>query len=88
MRIQTSQAKLEKMNIEDVFYKSIYLDMFVIEPLWIARGKWDLRWNSEAKIYIVEEDSFGQEINDLISEINGTIPSKNITIMKKLQLNM
>ncbi|MBD0780102.1 hypothetical protein HPE56_20070 [Maribacter sp. ANRC-HE7] len=64
------------MNIEDFFYKSTYLDMFVLKPLWIARGNWDLSWDSETKRYIVEEDSFGQEINDLISEIENTKPPK------------
>lgn len=50
--------------------------MFVLKPLWIARGNWDLSWSPETKRYIVEEDSFGQEMNDLISEIDGTIPPK------------
>ena len=64
------------MMIEDFFYKSTYLDMFVLKPLWIAKGNWDLTWDSKTKRYIVEDDSFGNEINSLISEIEDINPPK------------
>jgi len=65
------------MKIEDFFYNSTYLDMFVLKPLWIAKENWDLIWDSNAKRYIVEDDSFGNEINSLISELESITPPKN-----------
>ena len=65
------------MIIEDFFYKSSFLDMFVLKPLWHIRENWDLYWDPNSKRYAVEEDSFGQDINDLISELENTTPPKN-----------
>lgn len=65
------------MIIEDFFYESNYLDKFVLKPLCHIRGTWDLFWNDESKRYLVEEDSFGAEINNLISELEAIKPPKN-----------
>ncbi|MBC7523917.1 MAG: hypothetical protein H7239_05715 [Flavobacterium sp.] len=65
------------MLIENFFYKSHFLDMFVLKPLWMIRGTWDLFWDTDSKRYLVEEDSFGNEINDLISELESISPPEN-----------
>ncbi len=65
------------MKVEDFFYDSVYLDMFVLKPLWIARGTWDLSWDNNTKRYKVEEDSFGNEINALITELEKINPPDN-----------
>lgn len=48
--------------------------MFVLKPLWVARGNWDLSWDNKTKRYVVEEDSFGNEINALITELEKVNP--------------
>jgi hypothetical protein len=63
--------------MEDFFFKSSFLDMFVLKPLSHIRGNWDLSWDDKTKRYIVEEDSFGFEINNLITELEKTKPPKN-----------
>lgn len=65
-----------EIKIEDFFYKSTYLDMFVLKQLSHIKGNWDLSWNSNTKGYIIEDDSFGNEINSLIDELENTIPPK------------
>jgi len=65
------------MDITNFFYKSTFLDMYVLKPLWHIRGNWDLSWDDKSKTYIVEEDSFAKEMNDLILELEATRPPKN-----------
>ena len=65
------------MTIEDFFYKSSFLDMLVLKPLSHIREIWDLSWDGKLKRYLVEDDSFGEEINNLISELEKTVPPKN-----------
>jgi hypothetical protein len=61
--------------IENFFYKSSYLDLLVLKPLWHIREIWDLSWDDKTKRYLVEEDSFGAEINALITELeNASVP--------------
>lgn len=62
------------MKVEAFFFDSVYLDMFVLKPLWVARGNWDLSWDNKTKRYVVEEDSFGNEINALITELEKVNP--------------
>lgn len=64
------------MVVEDFFYKSSFLDMFVLKPLWHIRETWDLSWCENTKRYIVEDDSFGNEFNNLITELENTISPK------------
>lgn len=60
------------MKIEDFFYNSAFLDIYVLKPLSHIRENWDLSWDPDVKRYIIEEDSFGKEINELITELEIT----------------
>lgn len=65
------------MIIEDFFYKSSFLDMLVLKPLSHIRETWDLSWDDKTKRYSIEDNSFGQEFNNLISELEKTLPPQN-----------
>jgi hypothetical protein len=65
------------MKVEDFFYNSSFLDMHVLKPLCHIRDTSDLSWDENTKRYIVEDDSFGKEINYLITELENTNPPDN-----------
>lgn len=62
------------MKVEDFFYNSSFLDMYVLKPLSHIRDTWDLSWDNDTKRYIIENDSFGKELNDLITELENVSP--------------
>lgn len=65
------------MKIEDFFYKSDFLDKFVLRPLSHIRSNWDLYWDEDIKRYKIEEDSFAKEFNDIITELETISPPEN-----------
>jgi hypothetical protein len=60
--------------METFFNDSADLGHRVLRPLSHIKSNWELTWDSEMKEYIIEEDSFAEKLNDLISEIDIAIP--------------
>lgn len=56
------------------FNDSEELDFMVLKPLSHIKPNWELTWNSEMKEYLIEEDSFAEQLNDLITEIDLALP--------------
>lgn len=56
------------------FYNSEDLDAMVLRPLSHIKGNWELTWDDSTKAYAPEEDSFAEQLNNLIIEIEQTIP--------------
>ena len=56
------------------FYNSEDLDMMVLKPLSHIEGNWELTWDNCTKAYAPEEDSFAEQLNKLITEIEQTNP--------------
>lgn len=51
------------------FAKSDCLDFMVLKPLAHIRPNWELTWDDEKDCYLVEEDSYAEDFNRLIEEL-------------------
>ncbi len=60
--------------IEKFFFKSQFLDILVLKPLEHIRGNWDLTYDGEENFFIPEENSFAEEINQLLIDLNNSVP--------------
>ena len=63
--------------VVDFFSNSEDVLDYVLKPLGHIRGNWDVIWDYDNDRYLEEEDSFGAEINTLITEISKVSPPKN-----------
>lgn len=60
-----------------VFFANCELvDYAVFRPLGHIRPNWDLQWDSGSNGYLIEDGSFASEFNDLIDELERTVPPK------------
>ena len=51
------------------FYNSDDLDRMVLRPLSHIRPNWELTWDNNTKEYAIEENSYAEQLNKLIDEI-------------------
>ena len=75
------------------FGQSDWLDQMALRPLSHIRGNWELTWDPVKEIYIPEDDSYAEVLNDLIIEIESTNPPANYhihedNIAKNVQRNL
>ncbi|WP_294591931.1 hypothetical protein [uncultured Rikenella sp.] len=56
----------------DFFKKSEFLEYLVTRPLSHIRPNWELSWDENINSYQHEEDSYAEELNNLIKEIGQT----------------
>jgi hypothetical protein len=54
--------------------KSDSLDREVLRPLSHIKGNWELTWDDSKDKYVEEDDSYAQQLNDLISELDAAVP--------------
>ena len=60
--------------IENFFFKSELLDYLVLRPLSHIKGNWDLTYDGKEHFFIPEDDSFAEEINQLLIDLNNSTP--------------
>lgn len=53
----------------DFFSKSEFLEYLVTRPLSHIRPNWELSWDENINGYLFEEDSYAEDLNNLIHEI-------------------
>ncbi len=56
------------------FYNSNDLDVMVLRPLSHINGNWELTWDNTTKLCEIEEGSFAEQLNNLMEEIEQTLP--------------
>lgn len=61
-------------SVREFFQWSDTLDYLVLRPLSHIRSNWETRWDSDKRKYRPEEDSFAEELNELIERIASTNP--------------
>lgn len=59
--------------VENFFFKSELLDYLVLRPLSHIKGNWDLTYDGTEHFFTSEENSFAEEINQLLTDLNNTI---------------
>jgi hypothetical protein len=52
--------------VEHFFFKSELLDCLVLRPLSHIKGNWDLTYDGTKHFFTPEENSFAEEINQLL----------------------
>jgi hypothetical protein len=60
--------------VEKFFFKSELLDYLVLRPLSHIKGNWDLTYDGKEHFFTPEENSFAEEINQLLIDLNNSIP--------------
>jgi len=56
------------------FANSESLDYCVLRPLSHINGNWDTTWDFDLERYKPEEDSFSEQLNELIDELSACLP--------------
>lgn len=59
--------------VEHFFFKSELLDYLVLRPLSHIKGNWDLTYDGTEYFFTPEENSFAEEINQLLIDLNNSI---------------
>jgi hypothetical protein len=59
--------------VEHFFFKSELLDYLVLRPLSHIKGNWDLTYDGTEHFFTPEENSFAEEINQLLIDLNNSI---------------
>lgn len=58
------------------FNHSSLLDFLVLKPLSHIHPNWELTWDNKTNKYLHEDGSYAEMLNDLITELNVTVPPK------------
>ena len=58
------------------FSQCDFLDCFVLRQLDHIRPNWELSWSGEPELYEPEEDSYAENLNNLIRELGSVAPPK------------
>ncbi len=64
------------MDIKDFFDNSMDLDWMVLRPLDHIKANWELTWDHVNSIYFTEDESYAEQLNFLIFELNQANPPK------------
>ncbi|TYP94868.1 hypothetical protein LX73_0158 [Fodinibius salinus] len=80
----------EKIDAHAFFGESTYLDLLALKPLSHIHPHWELTWDSKNSQYIPEENSFTEELNELLAHLNRINPPDNYheyedRVIKKVQ---
>lgn len=62
--------------IINFFDNSCFLDYMVLRPLSHIKGNWELTWDPVNNQYMAEEDSYAEQLNQLICEIEQSNPGR------------
>lgn len=66
----------ENEMIKSFFYNSHDLEWIVLRPLSHIKPNWELTWDNTNNLYLIEKDSYAEQLNHLINEITKTNPPK------------
>jgi len=67
-------SQVSSEEIISFFHRCECLDYLVTRPLSHIRPNWELIWDYENEKYLVEEDSYSNLLNILISELGAVNP--------------
>ena len=67
-------SQVSSQEILSFFHRCEYLDYLVARPLSHIRPNWELIWDHENEKYLVEEESYSNLLNILISELCAVNP--------------
>jgi hypothetical protein len=68
------RTEARQKAVRDFFYRSGAIDYSVLRPLSHIRFNWDVMWDRDLERYKPEEDSFSDDLNELIEQIANLNP--------------